>query len=120
VGLVPQSIFQEQQVTLWFRCNTMSTQEPNYPVEYRGNEIYDETKVKNLNPDDKPNLSLVEGSHEIDTVLDHCGINYDRDSIVLEDTYNCLWVDVQNGDYVEVWGIHKCVPYNHLTAVKLV
>ena len=97
----------------------MNTQKPNYPVQYRGNTIYDEKKVKELNPDDKPELSLVQSTHEIDSILAHIDVSHDRDSIVLEDSYNCLWVNVENGDYSEVWGIHKNVPYIHLTAVRL-
>lgn len=92
----------------------MSTQEPNYPTEYRGNEIYDECKVSELSPDEKPNLRLVQDGYEIDRICDRHGIEYDRESIILEDSYNCLWV----GDG-EIWGIHKTVPYTHLTAVRL-
>jgi hypothetical protein len=95
------------------------TQTPDYPTEYRGNTIYDEKRVKELSPDNKPDLQLVECRENIDHVLDHIGVEYDRDSIVLEDSYNCLWVDTFAGEYSEVWGIHKCVPYNELIAVRL-
>ena len=97
----------------------MNLQEPDYPCEYRGNTIYDEKRVRELNPDDKPDLQLVETRESIDAILDHIGVEYDRDSIVLEDSYNCLWVDTEDGEYTEVWGIHKTVPYNHLWAVRL-
>lgn len=94
-------------------------QEPSYPAEYRGNVIYDERRVRELQPEHKPDLSLVQGSHEINTILDHIGVEHDRDSIVLEDSYGCLWVDVQDGEYTEVWGIHKSVPYLDRIAVRL-
>lgn len=97
----------------------MSTQKPNYPVEYRGNMIHDETKVRNLQPSDRPRLSLVTDPYEIDQILDHIGVTHDRDSIVLEDSYSCLWVDTQNAEYVEVWGIHKSTPYLDRVAVRL-
>ena len=97
----------------------MQKQKPEYPVEYRGNMIHDETKVKNLSPDNKPNLSLVTDKHEIDHILDSIGVNQDRDSIVLEDSYSCLWVNVENAEYAEVWGIHKNTPYLDLYAVRL-
>jgi len=90
-----------------------------YPTEYRGNTIYDETSVSNLQPEDKHNLKLVEDPFEIDKVLGHIGVAHDRDSIVLEDSYGCLWVDTCGGEYTEVWGIHKSVPYLNLTAVRL-
>ncbi|WP_206750720.1 hypothetical protein, partial [Halorubrum sp. SP3] len=89
----------------------MSTQEPNYPKEYRGNQIHDETKVSNLQPSERPRLSLVTNPREIDHILESIGVEHDRESIVLEDSYNCLWVDTENGEYVEVWGIHKSTPY---------
>lgn len=97
----------------------MQKQEPNYPVEYRGNKIYDETKVKNLQPEEKPNLSLVTNKREIDQILNSIGVEHDRNSIIAEDSYSCLWVDVQNAEYSEVWGIHKNTPYVTLTAVRL-
>ena len=97
----------------------MSVQEPNYPTEYRGNKIYDETKVKNLNPDEKPNLRLLTGRMEIDHVLESIGVDHDPESIVLEDSYNCLWIDTKGGEYTEVWGIHKSTPYLDRVAVRL-
>lgn len=97
----------------------MSTQEPNYPTEYRGNQIHDECKVRELQPEKRPRLSLVTDPYDIDHVLDHIGVDHDRDSIVLEDSYNCLWIDTQDGEYVEVWGIHKSVPALDRIAVRL-
>ena len=90
-----------------------------YPVEYRGNEIYDETNIRNLNPEDKPNLTLVQGQYEVNQVLDSIGVEYDNESIVLEDSYGCLWVKTEGGEFTEVWRIHKSVPYLHLSAVRL-
>lgn len=97
----------------------MSVQKPDYPTEYRGNTIYDEKRVADLSPDMKPNLSLVEDSFEIDKILDYIGVDYDRDSIILEDNYNCLWVDTNYGEYTEVWGIHHSIPHNDRIAVRL-
>jgi hypothetical protein len=97
----------------------MSITQTDYPTEYRGNTIHDEKRVSELQPDKKPDLQLVTGSHEIDQILEHIGVEHDRESIVLEDSYSCLWVDTDNGDYSEVWGIHKSVPYTHLWAVRL-
>ena len=96
--------------------NTGATtmQQTTYPTEYRGNTIYDETKVTNLQPEHKPELSLVTDGCEIDRILERNGIEHDRESIILEDSYNCLWV----GDR-EIWGIHKSIPYCSLTAVRL-
>jgi len=91
----------------------------NYPVEYRGNEIYDKKRVGELQPDEKPNLSLVQSSEESHRILDHIGVDHDPKSIVAEDSYNCLWVNVERGEYTEVWGIHSGVPYTHKTAVRL-
>lgn len=97
-----------------------ATQEPDYPVEYRGNLIYDEKKVRELQDSNKPNLSLVSGSYEVNEILEHLGIEHDPESVVLEDSYNCLWVDTEGGEYTEVWGIHKSTPYMDRVAVRLV
>jgi len=86
----------------------------DYPVEYRENIIYDETKVENLQPEHKPELSLVTDRYEIDGILERNGIEHDRESLILEDSYNCLWV----GDG-EIWGIHKSAPHLSLAAVRL-
>lgn len=85
-----------------------------YPTEYRGNTIYDEKKVSELNPENKPYLQLIQNSQDVYEILDREGIEHDPNSIVLEDSYNCLWVGNE-----EIWAIHKSVPYNHLTAVRL-
>jgi len=91
-----------------------------YPTEYRGNTIYDEKRVSELQPDKHPELSLVTGSREVNDILDICGIEHDPESIVLEDSYNSLLVNVENGEYSEVWGIHQSVPHLSHYAVKLV
>lgn len=93
----------------------MSTQRPNYPCEYRGNMIKDEKRVSEL-PD---HLQIVQGSSDIDTILNHIGVSHDRSSIVNEDSYSTLWVDTKHGEYSEVWGIHRNVPKLHLFAVRL-
>jgi len=92
----------------------MSVQRPNYPCEYRGNTIHDEKRVSEL----PEHLLMVQGGCEIDRVLDCIGVDHDRSSIVTEDSYSTLWVDIQNGEYSEVWGIHRNVPHNHLFAVR--
>jgi len=91
-----------------------------YPTEYRGNTIYDEKRVSELQPDNRPELSLVTGSREVNDILDICEIEHDPESIVLEDSYNSLLVNVENGEYSEVWGIHQFVPHLSHYAVKLV
>ena len=92
----------------------MSVQEPDYPTEYRGNMIYDEKRVRELQPSERPDLRLIDSPRAIDEILDRNGIEHNRESIVLEDEYNCLWVG--NG---EIWGIHKTVPYLDRIAVRL-
>lgn len=77
-------------------------------------------KVKDLQPDEKPNLSLVTGSHEVNQILEHIGVDHDPDSIVREDSYHALFVDVGEGEYTEVWGCHYSVPHLHYTVYKLV
>jgi len=94
----------------------MSTQTPDYPVEYRGNMIKDEKRVSELN---KPNLQLVQNQEKINQILEHIGVTQDRNSIILEDSYGCLWVDTAHGAYTEVWGIHKNVPTLSRIAVRL-
>lgn len=82
---------------------------------------YSETaKVRDLQPDKKPNLSLVTGSMEVNRILDDLGIEHDSDSIVRSDSYHALLVDTAHGAYSEVWGIHHSVPHLSHTAYKLV
>jgi hypothetical protein len=88
---------------------------PNYPVEYRGNDIIDEKKVKNLND----SLLLISDSQEVNQILDRIGVNHDPSSIILEDSYNTLFVDTNQGDYSEVWGIHKNTATLDRVAVRL-
>jgi len=64
-------------------------------------------------------LTLVTDSYEVYDILDYIGAEYDADSIVLEDSYGCLFVDVKQGDYSEVWGVHRSVPYTAATAYRL-
>lgn len=95
-----------------------ASQTPDYPTEYRGNTIYDEKKVRDL-PQDPEDLQLVTGSVEVNEILDRIGVDHDPESVVLEDSYGCLWVDVEDGEYSEVWGIHKSAPYMNRYAVRL-
>jgi len=89
-------------------------------TDRHGNAILDRGTVADLQPDKKPNLDLVQGGRcEIDQILDHIGVDQDRDSIIAEDSYSSLWVDVQNGEYVEVWGAHASVPYTHKRVYRL-
>lgn len=97
----------------------MSETDIEYPTDYRGNTIYDEKKVSELSPEKKPNLQLIQGFESVHHVLDRIGVTYDEESIVAEDDYHTLWIDTRNGEYSEVWAIHKTVPYTHLTAVRL-
>lgn len=97
----------------------VSPHDIDYPVEYRGNLIYDEGKVKDLSPENKPNLSMVQGQFEVNQVLDHIGVDYDNESVIAEDSYGCLWIDTCGGDYCEVWGMHMSVPYLNRDVVRL-
>jgi len=103
-------------------------------------EVIDTATVSDLSPDEKPNLSLVTGSHEVAQILDYIGASYDNDSIVREDSYHSLWVDVSGGEYVEVsdsdlsesvhdtnphgyvevWACHYTVPCMEHTVYRLV
>jgi hypothetical protein len=94
---------------------TFDIEPVEYPTEYRGNVIHDEKKVRDLQPDERPDLSLVTGQSRVNEVLDRHDIQYDNESIILEDSYGALLV---GGG--EVWGIHKSVPYLNDWAVLLV
>lgn len=85
-----------------------------YPTEYRGNTIYDEKRVGELQPSDRPDLNLIIGYVRITEILDKNGIEHDPESIVAEDSYGCLLVG--NG---EIWGIHSTIPNVNETAVRL-
>jgi hypothetical protein len=87
----------------------------SYPVEYRGNKIYDEKKAKELGD----HLLLITDSYEVRTILDHIGVNHDPSSIILEDSYSSLFVDTKAGEYSEVWGIHRSTVHKNDTAVRL-
>ena len=78
----------------------------------------DEPETKAVEELDE-HLTLVTDSYEVYNILDHIGAEYDADSIVLEDSYGCLFVDVKQGDYSEVWGVHPSVPYTAATAYRL-
>jgi len=112
------TLFEGSTIRLWSPDTTMS-QTVDYPTEYRGNTVYDEKQVSELSPENKPDLSLVTDQYEVDQILDRIGVEQDHETIVLEDAYRCLWVNVENGEYTEVWGIHKSVPYMDLTALRL-
>ena len=64
-------------------------------------------------------LSLVTDQYEVNRILDYIGAEHDPDSIVLQDSYGCLFADVEKGDYSEVWGVHRSVPYKAATAYRL-
>ena len=81
----------------------------------RNDEPLETTSVEQL--DD--HLTLTTDQHEVNRILDHIGAEYDADSIVLEDSYGCLFVDTEQGDYTEVWGVHRSVPYKAATAYRL-
>lgn len=83
-------------------------------------QYHDTAKVSELQPDKKPNLSLVTGGHEVNEILDMIGIEHDPDSIVRRDSYHALLVDTNHGAYSEVWGIHYSVPHLSHTAYRLV
>jgi hypothetical protein len=65
-------------------------------------------------------LQLVSGSYEVNQILEVAGVEHDPDSIVLEDSFGCLFVDTAHGAYSEIWGVHKSVPYLDATARRVV
>ena len=78
------------------------------------NQIEKEAKCKDI-PD---GLRLMTGSYEVNQFLDNVGIKHDPDSIVLEDSYNCVFEGYNNGNY-EIWVMHKSVPYLNADAFKI-
>lgn len=78
------------------------------------NQIEKEGTVNDI-PD---NLNLISGSYEVNQFLDNLGIEHDPNSIVLEDSFNCVFEGYNEGDY-EVWVCHKSVPYLGARAYKI-
>jgi len=78
------------------------------------NQIEKEGKVSDI-PD---SLRLVSGSYEINQFLDNIGIKHDPDSIVLEDSYNCVFYGTHNGQF-QIWVCHKSTPYLNAAAFKI-
>lgn len=73
-----------------------------------------EGKVKDI-PD---NLKLQCGTYEVKQRLEDLGIDHDPQSIVLEDSFNCIF-EGNNGDNYEIWVCHKSVPYLQARAYKV-
>lgn len=80
------------------------------------NQIEKEGKVKNI-PD---SLRLVSGSYEVNQLLDRFDIKHNPDSIVLEDSYGCVFygTNKDTGNF-EIWVCHKSVPYLEARAYKI-
>lgn len=68
------------------------------------------TTVGDLDVDKRPDLTLVQNSCEVNHILDMMGI---------DGNYGCLFVNVENGDYTEVWGTKQSVPFLQYTAERL-
>ena len=89
------------------------------PTDRNGNEILERGTIAALQPEKRPNLQLVQGRESVDHILDHIGVDQDHDSVIAEDTYSCLWVNVEDGEYTEVWGSHANIPYTHKPVYRL-
>lgn len=80
------------------------------------NQIEKECKVKDI-PD---NLNYMSGSYEVNQFLDRYGIDHNPDSIVLEDSFNCVFYgnNQESGNF-EIYVCHKSVPYLEARAYKI-
>jgi hypothetical protein len=61
---------------------------------------------------DKEYLSWVDLSQDIKAIKDHIG--------GISEEYDTFFVDIQNGGYVEIWGMYNTVPYLHKTVYRIV
>jgi len=79
-------------------------------------QIEKECKVKDI----PESLRLVSGSYEVNQLLDRFGIKHDPDSIVLSDSYNCIFYgnNPESGNF-EIWVCHKSTPYLEARAYKM-
>jgi len=57
-------------------------------------------------------LQYTDLSQQVRSVLEHIGVD--------PTDYGMVFVDTENGEYIEVWASHGCVPYTHKTAYRLV
>jgi len=59
-------------------------------------------------------LQLVTDSQDVQAICEHLGLRG------LDLGYDAFFVDVQDGEYVEVWGMCGTVPYNSKLVSRLV
>lgn len=78
------------------------------------NQIEKTAKIKDI----PESLHLITGSYEVNQFLDDNGIEHDPESIILEDSYNCVFEGYNEGEY-EIWVAHKSVPYLEAAAYKI-
>jgi hypothetical protein len=71
--------------------------------------------VGELNDD----LNLVTDALSIQDILGHIGVEHDLESVILDNSYNALFTDSENGEITEVWGVNQPVPYDGHTAYRL-
>jgi len=64
--------------------------------------------VRNL----KPHLQLITDSQDVQAIQEHLGQDAGE--------YDAFFVDVQDGDYVEVWGMCGIVPYMSKLVSRLI
>lgn len=74
-------------------------------VDY--SEVKEEARVRDLQPEHKPELQYSDLPPVIDQILDAIGVEHDRKSIMREDSYLSIWY---TNDYSEVWVSHYAVP----------
>lgn len=59
-------------------------------------------------------LSFTNDHDDVAFVLDHVGLNAD------DHDFHAVFVETENGDYTEVWGMCGSVPHNGRTVTRLV
>lgn len=79
---------------------------------------YDQIEKEGKVRDIPETLNYISGSYEVNQFLDRWGIEHDPDSIVLSDSFNCVFYGEHEEEY-QVWCVHKSVPYLEATAFKM-
>lgn len=81
--------------------------------------VKEEATVDDLNPDKKPDLMLLQHRSQQGKVLEMIGVEQ-VDSIMRSDTIGSMWVNVENGEYSEVWVCNHSTPHIRHTVYRLV
>lgn len=77
-------------------------------------QIEEQGKVSDI-PD---SLRLISGSYEVNQFLNNLGIKHNPESIVLEDSYNCVFYGTHNDEF-QIWVCHKSTPYLNARTYKI-